>query len=584
MTGEASEVVTALFADICNYSTIVEQHEAAAIQRADQAVYLISSLISDYGGEVEHVAGDCVLAIFNSAVNALNLAISVQREMNNDSVWNSGETPIAFRIGVASGQVVRTRSGLHGHQLNIAARLQQMAPPGGILVSERVCAQLANEPGIRLRPLGRRRLKNIGELVAVSEVVLDAPTTKSVIQLREREREPCTPPAATNALAVLDLINTSGEVANLHLCSGITSDIIANLTRFRDLHVIAHRSSSMFDQRTQSVVEIGEMLGVTYLIAGNLTRQERRICLYVELLDARTEQVLWSERFDGVLEDVFAIRTELTSLVAARLSQEVASAEIRRCARVEGEELQAYGLLLRGKAVYWKLSRLNNAHARRLFEQARQADPGFSRSYVGISRTLNDAWRFHWVDPPNEALRDALAQAECAVQLDPVDARGLAALGSARLYLRQYERSLGAYERAIKHNPNDADVLAEMGHSVCVSGDPDRAIKLINKAMSLNPHYPDWYLWHLGEAYFDKCDYWQTISTLSQMGDRTDAHRMLTASYSLMGETRMATEAAKDLMRGHPEFSMEHWSNVPPDKNPEPRERLIAGLRMAGLK
>lgn len=582
MGGDYTKTVTALFADICGYTTIIERDEAKAVRRTQQAIELISSLIVDFGGSVEHIAGDGVLAFFDNAEDALNLAVSVQSEMRNDSVWNSGESPIAFRIGLSFGELLQTRNGLLGHQLNIAARLQSLAPPGGILISEDVKAQVQDNSKIRLRSLGKRKLKNLREFVNVFEVMLDAPATASDTQLREWENT-LTPPSP-NAIAVLDLVNTSGDAANLHFCSGITADIISNLTRFHDLHVIAHRSSSMFDPTTQTTSEFAESLGVTYLIAGNLLRNDRRIIVQVELLDATTGQSLWGERFDGVLEDVFSIRTELTSLIAARLSQEVTSAEIRRSAGASDDQLQAYGLLLRGRSVYSKLSRLNNVHARGLFEQARKVDPTFSRSYVGISRTLNDAWRFHWFDPPDSALRDALTQAERAVKLDQTDARGYAAVGSALMYLRQYDQSLAAYERAIKLNPNDADVLAEMGHTVSVCGNPDRAIDLIKKAMSLNPHFPDWYLWHLGEAHFDKTDYSEAIRTLSQMSDRTEAHRMLTASYALMGEDKLAVHAAQDLLASHPEFSIEHWSKVPPDKNPEPRERLIAGLKMAGLK
>jgi tetratricopeptide (TPR) repeat protein len=197
---------------------------------------------------------------------------------------------------------------------------------------------------------------------------------------------------------------------------------------------------------------------------------------------------------------------------------------------------------------------------------------------------LNDAWRFNWADPPEPALEEALEVAERAVQLDPTDARGHAAVGNALLYLRRYDESLTAYERAVRYNPNDADILAEMGHSVCVNDDPDRAIGLINKAMSLNPHYPDWYLWHMGEAYFDKCLYQQAIEILNRMGDRTEAYRMLAASHALLGQQKQAEAAAKNILRSHPEFSLDHWANVPPDKNPEPRQRLMTGLRMAGLQ
>jgi tetratricopeptide (TPR) repeat protein len=300
-------------------------------------------------------------------------------------------------------------------------------------------------------------------------------------------------------------------------------------------------------------------------------------------MEARSERSLWSERFDGDLKDIFAFQDEVTAVIAARLSIEVGAAEQRKIS-ILPSELEAYGLILRGKEVYQRRSREANLHARRLFEQAMEVDPRYPRSYVGVSRTLNDAWRFNWADPPEPALEEALRQAELAVSLDPWDARGHAALGSACLYKRRYDESLAAYERAIEYNPNDADVLAEMGHSVCVNGDTERAITLIKRAMRLNPYYPDWYLWHLGEAHFDNRDYNLAIHTLNQMYDKTEAYRMLTASHALLDQMNEARASAEQLLVTHPEFTIKHWINVPPDRNSEPRDRLIEGLRKAGVK
>lgn len=581
MHGNPAQAI--LFADIHNYSRLMKKDEVHTVQRVDRAVRLIKSLARDYGGEIKNIAGDGVLALFQSAEQSVRFAVEMQREFQTDAVWNSKNDPIAFRIGINVGDAYDTETGIQGHSVNVAARLQSLAPPGGICVTDAVQRKVSEIAGIHLESLGVPSLKNIDEAIEIFSVKgggeLQAAAREQIVR-----RDTAGTIAPESSIAVLPLDNLTGDLAISHICDGLTGDIIANLTRFRDMHVIAQRSSSAFRDHQTTPVQIARMLGVRYLVDGGFQMALNRIRLQVRLMDARTERSLWSERFDGDLKEIFAFQDEVTAIIAARLSIEVGAAEQRKFSTAAPRELEAYGLILRGKDIFLRRTREANLHARRLFEQAREIDPRYPRSYAGVSRTLNDAWRFNWADPPEPALDEAVRQAELAVSLDPSDARGHAALGSACLYKRRYDESLAAYERAIEFNPNDADVLAEMGHSVCVNGDTERAITLIKRAMRLNPYYPDWYLWHLGEAHFDNRDYRLAIHTLSQMYDKTEAYRMLTASHALLGEMSEAKASAEQLLITHPEFTIRHWANVPPDRNSEPRDRLIEGLMKAGFK
>ena len=572
-----------LFADIHNYSRLMKKDEVQTLRRVDRAVRLIKSLARDYGGEIRNIAGDGVLALFQSAQDSVKFAVEMQREFRTDAVWNSEHDPIAFRIGINVGDAYDTETGIQGHSVNIAARLQALAPPGGICITNAVQRSAREIQGIHLESIGAPELKNIDEMIEVFNVTGDE-NFRAVAQPTVMLRETVGTIASESSIAVLPLDNLTGDPAISHICDGLTGDIIANLTRFRDMHVIAQRSSSAFRDHHSSPAQIAKMLGVRYLVDGGFQMALNKIRLQVRLMEARSERSLWSERFDGDLKDIFAFQDEMTAVIAARLSIEVGAAEQRKISSAPPRVLQAYGLILRGREIYQRRSREANLHARRLFEQAMEIDPRYPRSYVGVSRTLNDAWRFNWADPPEPALEEAVRQAEVAVSLDPSDARGHAALGSACLYKRRYDESLAAYERAIEYNPNDADVLAEMGHSVCVNGDTERAITLIKRAMRLNPYYPDWYLWHLGEAHFDNRDYNLAIHTLNQMYDKTEAYRMLTASHALLDQMNEARASAEQLLITHPEFTIKHWTNVPPDRNSEPRDRLIEGLRKAGVK
>jgi adenylate cyclase len=257
--------------------------------------------------------------------------------------------------------------------------------------------------------------------------------------------------------------------------------------------------------------------------------------------------------------------------------------ERRRLLSDAPPDLQAYGLILRGQQLSLLLAREANLHARRLFEEAAHNDPQYARSYAGLARTFQEAWRYRWSDTPDQCLSRAIELAEHAIMLDPADARGHAALGQARLFRREHEISLASYERALQLNPNDADVLADTGHCMSSCGDPQRAIELLHRAMRLNPYYPDWYLWNLGEVHFDLCNYDEAIRTLNQMRDQSDAYRLLAASHALLGQMEQARHFAGQVLVLQPEFTLERWREVPPDRNPEPRERYLEGLKKAGL-
>jgi TolB-like protein/Flp pilus assembly protein TadD len=386
------------------------------------------------------------------------------------------------------------------------------------------------------------------------------------------------------SIALLPLSNLSGNPRDEPLCAGITGDIIHNLTRFHDLVVIAQHSALQINALALSPREMGRRLGVRYLLVGELQRRRRGLEVRARLLEADSEQVLWSMRFHGPLGDVFAFQDEVSEVVVTNLAAEVRAAELRRAADGAPAKLSAYGLVLRGQFLTHRYRRDANGQARLLFERARKLDPGYGRSYAALSRTFNLDWRYAWSEDPSTSLDRALQLAELAIEYDPFDARGHAEVGFASLCRKQHDAALAALERAIELNPNDADILAEMGDALTSVGENERAIESLTRAMRLNPLYPDWYLWYLGSVYFHLADYAKAIQTVMRMRDPTEARRLLAASHAYLGRMEEARHHAAQLMKAHPNFSIDHWRTVPPFKDPEPLERLIEGMRKAGLK
>ncbi len=571
-----------LFADICGYSRLMSANEEQTRVRVNQAIKLIKSLVGDYGGEVIHVAGDGVLATFVNASQSLKFAVDIQREFHNQTAWASEEEKIVFRIGINLGEITVDETGVQGHHVNVASRVQGLAPPGGTCITDAVRQNARGIDEIKVHSMGRKALKNIPDPIEVFTVEDLGPQKPSQPLPMPPQEIPQV--VTKHSIAVLPLQNMSGDPQDSHICDGITADLITSVSRFRDLFVIARNSAFLFRNNEASTKQIGEHLGVRYLATGGLQRAGRKVRIHIQLQDVGNEKIVWSERYDGDLEDIFEFQDEVTSMIASRLSIEINIAENQKLASIARTDIQAYGLILRGDELNIHVAREANTMARHLFEQAAEIDPINARSYAGMSRNHSRAWRFNWTHPPEPELETAVSLAQKAVEIDCSDSRGYAALGSACLYKRQHEESLASYERAIELNPNDADVLAEMGHAVCCYGETERAVTFLKRAMRLNPYYPDWYLWHLGEAYFDLGDYNSAVGTLGRMHDKAEGLRMLTASHALLGNISEARGYAKELLRSQPEFTLAHWKDVPPDRNPEPRERLLEGLAKAGLK
>lgn len=574
-----------LYADIHGYSRLMERDEAGTVVRVTRSLGMIRNLVGDYGGNVENTAGDGVLALFPGARQALHFAVEMQRELSKESAWAGGQEPIAYRIGIAIGDTILGEGGgVYGRSINLAARIQTLAAPGGICISDAVYNSVRDTSDLPFRSLGKKTLKNIAEPIEVFAVSLDA----TPIHVEPLVIPPplASAPRLTpdSSLAVLPLENVSGDAADGHLCQGIVADIISNLCRFRNLMVTARHSSFLVSAQLKSMREIGQQLGVRYVLSGGYRRAGARIRITVDLIEAETENTIWSERYDGSLADIFAFQDAVTATTASRLAVHIDMAERRRLSHQAYPNLHAYGLILRGQDMSFRFRPESNSHARRLFEQARDLDPRYGRSYAAISRTFNVEWRYNWTSDPEAALSEALSLAQRAVEYDDLDARGYSEMGLAHLYKKQHDQSLAAYERALELNPNDADLLAEMGDCLVYVRQAERSVELLKQAIRLNPYHPDSYLWYLGDAYFHLGEYEKTIQTLLKMRDQSEGHRLLASSYALLDRMGEARRHATALMEAHPNFTIDQWRKVPPNKYPEDLEIFVEGLRKAGLR
>jgi len=571
-----------LFADIVGYSSKIEVDEEINSDLAVGSIEVFKSLVGNYGGKVANVSGDSVLALFDSVEQTLRFAMEVQTDFRERAVWGDGE-PINLRIGINFGDVISTGDTVSGHCINVAARLQALAEPGAIVVTDDVRRAVRDIPRVSFQPLGRPALKNISENIDLYRVISPS-----------RERIGSSPAAITSqarpipggsegnpTVAVLPLANLGNDPANEPVAFAIVDGVLTDLSRFRSLSVIASHSASLFNLKTFTAREIGRRLGAQYLLAGSINRLERRVRIAIELIGTETESLIWSERFNIDIPELFDLQDEITGGVASRLAVQIDLAEGKRSQRPTN--MRSYGLVLRGQSLILTYDRESNTHAREILKEALDVAPSYARVHSVLSRSYNFDWRYNWSRSPTKSLDVAVELAQRAVGLDHLDARGFAELGFANLYHKHHDESLASYERALVLNPNDADVIADYADALVYSGQPEQALPHLERAMRLNPFYPDWYLWHLADAYDFLKRPTDVIATIHRMHDQSQGRRLLAANYAHLGMMPEARAEAQEVMRLYPKFSVSQWSRRPPYRHPDLRDRFVEGLRKAGL-
>lgn len=568
--------VTVMFADMVGYSGRLQRDQVRNSAQAAKSIRLFKSLIADYNGKVANVAGDGLLALFSTSNDALTFAVEVQRNFHEQAVWSDGE-PMKFRIALSRGEILVKQRNVHGHCVNVAARLQSVAEPGDIVLTAEVGETLDSSTRTLLVPMGPRVLKNITgsvEVYSVGSERRDDSVERSGELPPSRPRQP--------SVAVLALTNLSGDSANEHLCEGIAEDVINNLSRFRNLMVIARHSAFQFSLKSRSPAEIGQRLGVGYLLSGSLRRSGKRIRIGIELITSESETVVWSDRFDINRDEILDCLDEITTSVASRLVIQVDEAESRREA-YHPTDMRAYGLALRSHRLMLRFTKEANAHARHLLEEAIELAPSYARAYAALSRTHNLDWRYCWSPSPKNSLETAIGLALRAVQLDPLDAHAFAELGFAHLYGKQHTQALADYQRAMALNPSDADIIAEYADCLTYTGNPSTAINMIERAMRLNPYFPDWYLWCLAEAYHTLGRPEDVISTVRRMQNPNEGRRLLAVSFAELGMLEEARKEAAEILKETPSFSVGVWKERIPYVDPALNDKFAEGLRRAGL-
>ncbi len=561
-----------LAADVVGYSRLMQLDEAGTLaalkaRRRD----ILQPLVTKYHGRIVKLMGDGVLVEFGSAVEAVECAVELQETMTSANSGLQEDRQILLRAGINLGDVIVEGSDLYGDGVNVAARLEAMAEPGGICLSDDAHRQVRDKLDIAFEDAGEHQLKNIARPLRIFRV-------RSGTMPLAQQQSLALPDKPS--IVVLPFVNMSADAEQSYFVDGLTEDLITDLSKVPALFVIARNSSFAYRGKSIDIRQIARELGVKYVLEGSARRVANRVRINAQLIDAGAGGHIWADRFDRDLADIFAVQDEVIGKIVEALVGKLTAANLKE--RYRPASLEAYDLCLRGRAA-WAHSREAGVEAIPLFERAIALDPNYSDAYIWLAFSQNHAWAF--MNRPMDPLRQlSMASAKRAVELDPDDSASHSALAFMLLFERRWEESAKEYEISLRLNPNDAEAWATFADLKYHEGRGVEAIACVEKALRLNPHPPGYYFWSLGLAQYAAGKYEAVVKTLSNEATyRTESRRVLAAALAQLGRLEEAREAAKLYLAGNPHFRISHWLETMPYRDIATRDRLVEGMRKAGL-
>ena len=573
-----------LAADVAGYSRLTGlDEEGTHAQLQDHLRSLVDPKIAEHRGRVVKNTGDGLLAEFSSVVDAVRCAVDVQRGMAERNAKTPQERRIEFRIGINVGDIIIDRGDIFGDGVNVAARLEAVAEPGGICVSSRVQEDVQSKLQITFENAGEQQLKNIARPVRVYHIRLTgaAPSSRPALPLPDKP-----------SITVLPFQNMSDDPEQDYFADGVVQEIITALSRFRYLFVIARNSSFTYKGRVVDVKQVGRELGVRYLLEGSVRKAVNRVRITGQLIDAFTGATLWADRFEGELPNIFDLQDQVAEKVVSAIAPRVFQAEIERSKRKPTENLDAYDHYLRAFASLrnWTRDVEANSQALRLFYKAIELDPDFAAAYGGTAGCYIERKTNGWMVDGAQETTEATRVARRAVELGKDDAGTLSVGGFTLAYVaHELEAGANYTEQAIMLNPNFAAAWHFGGLLKAFLGEPEVAIERVQRAMRLSPLDPLMPIFQLAIAFahfiagrYDEAIVW-AHKAMQEQPNRLGALRLLAASNALTGQLQQAQTAIARLRQLDPSQRVSNLKNVLSLRRPEDLARFEDGLRKAGL-
>jgi adenylate cyclase len=576
-----------LAADVAGYSRLMGVDEEGTHERF-QAHFreLVNPKITEHRGRIVKNTGDGFLAEFVSVVDAVRCAVEVQREMAESEPDVAEDRRIRFRIGINLGDVIVEEHDIFGDGVNVAARLEGLAEPGGICISRVVRDQVRDRLDYAFEDLGDQSVKNIARPVRAYRVRDHG----APIEQHRSVSSPLLPLPDKPSIAVLPFTNMSGDPDQEFFADGIAEDVITALSRYPSLFVIARNSCFTYKGRAVDVKKVGRELGVRYVLEGGLRKAGNRIRVTTQLVEAETGKHVWAERYDRELAAIFAVQDEITEGVTIEIAPAIAAAEQQRAMRKPPENLDAWGAYQRGLWHLSKVSAEDNALAEKFFQRAIDLDPIFVGGYTGLAAATNRAGVMFLTRNLAEALSAEEALARRAVALDGEDAEARSRLAIALQSRGDYQGGQAEAERALAISPNLADAHGALGVVLTFSGRPKEGLAALKTCVRLDPRAPSlvYRLYQIALAlYF--CREYAAAAEAAKQGirsypDRPGSYRVLAAALGQIGRTAEAKEALEKAIAIAPAHVDSDIRGRLPGVRPEDHAHMLDGVRKAGWR
>jgi len=577
-------LVAILAADAAGYSRLMAADEASTVAALDVARAVFRDRIESNQGRIIDMAGDSVLAVFEIATGAVSAALAVQAALNASLSGKSEDQRMRFRIGVHLGDVIEKADGtVYGDGVNIAARLEGLAEPGGIAISESIRTAVKGKVSAGFNDLGEQTVKNIAEPVRafrVTSAETDAPKRKPAAG------DDDLPLPDKPSLAVLPFTNMSGDPEQEYFADGITEDIITDVSKISGLFVIARNSSFAFKKQSVDIKDVGKKLGVRHVLEGSVRKVGMKVRINVQLIDAESGGHIWADRFDRGLEDIFEIQDEVTRRIVEALKVTLTGGERARRQDLAKVNAEAYDHLIRARSCLLQFNPDALREARAMVERAIAIDTGLKHAYAYLAVIYDSEYVNDWNNPAPDHLEQSLALARKACEGNEDDPIPLQILGLTLLWLKRLDEAEAAARRAIELDPNFSEAHGGLGSALHFSGRHEQAIESFEQALRLDPQFHLW-IHARGRAEFVLKRYDEAEASFKRRlihMPRSDVTRAYLASlYGHTGRLEEARQMWRELMEINPRYTVELTRRVLPYLNPEPLDQFEEGLRKAGL-
>ena len=583
--GVQRRLMAILAGDMVGYSRLMELDEAGTLARLRaHRVELIDPAIARNGGRIIKNTGDGMLVEFPSLVDAAACAIEIQQRMSRRNADVPSDRQILFRLGLNIGDVIIEDGDVYGDGVNIAARVQELADPGGICVTRAVYEQLGSKLEIAFETMGEPKLKNITRSIPVYRLHWG-----QLIKPPQGEAPKVAGPAADAAgeqpsIAVLPLANMSGDPEQEFFADGLTEDIITELSRFRDILVISRNSTFVYKGKSANIQEVAKALKVQYVVEGSVRKAGNRVRITVQLIDAETDRHIWAERYDRQLEDIFDIQDEVAASIVATLPGRLEAVAQERAIRKPTDNMAAYECVLAAKVLHHRSKREDNEQAQVLINRAIELDPNYAHAYAWRACILGQTWVCNWCADRDATWDAVVANLDTALSLDERDSDVHRVLAAVNISRGDLDASMYHQDKGLALNPNYDLLVVQQGELLTWLGRPEEGIEWIKKAMRLNPHHPERFWNHLGRAYFVARGYREAIDAFRHISKPDHLHlAFLAACHAQLGEMETARSYAREALAKDPQFTVDVYMATLHYKLPEDAEHHREALLTAGL-